>query len=353
MILGIDQLGARLKAHYDKVIAFFVLLLLVSSLVYLGVRVGLIRQMQEDFDLSINSFRAANPTADQIDLTPFKDAIASIETPFVIRQDATNSYMFIPETRFSCRDCRLPVPIHSKNCPHCNATTIKITEIDPNVDDDDDGIPTAWEEKYNLDPYDSTDAEKDNDGDGYSNLIEYKQGFDPTDASSHPAAVEQLRLDKITGEKFDLQFKSRVKTRSGYKFGINYRLPSGETKTDFVVIGDVVAGVAIVNYKEIMVRVRENFPKKDLSELTVKTKDGDIIVLVKGKAARHVKLTAHLILMQPDGAEQKIDVVKNDEFEIEGIKYKVIDIDGDKSRVIIQGVLDKKKIVIQHEPKQG
>ena len=353
MILGIDQLGARLKAHYDKVIAFFVLLLLVSSLIYLGVRVGLIRQMQADFDLSISSFRAANPNADQIDSTAFKDAISSMETPLEISLDATNSYMFVPGTRFSCRDCRLPVPMDAKKCPHCEAVVELPEEV--NLDADGDGMLTEWELRYNLDPYDPSDANKDNDADGYSNLLESKQGFDPTDASSHPAAVEQLRLNKITGEKFDLQFKSRIKTRSGYKFGLNYRLPTGETKTDFVAIGAIVADVEIISYKEILVKAKSAVGKitRDDSELTVKTKDGDLIVLTKNKPAQHVKLTAHMILRLADGSERKIDVAKNDEFEIEGAKYKVIDIDGGKSRVIIQGLIDKKKIVIQHESKQG
>ncbi len=343
MILGIDQFGARLKAHYDKVMAFVVLLLLVSSLIYLGVRVGLIRQMQADFDSTIKSLRPAHPNAAQIESTGYDRANGSIEKPFVIKQDATNSYMFVPETRFSCRDCRLPVPIHATNCPHCNAETEPA--VDENPDPDGDGIPTVWEEKYNLDPFDASDASKDNDGDGYSNRFEYKGGYDPTDPKSHPAAIEKLKLVKITGEKFGFQFKSKVRTKSDHKFGINYRLPTGETKTDFVAIGETVADViTLVSYKEIIEKVK--LVRVDSSELTVKTKDDDIIVLVKGKAARHVKLTAHMLLTLADNTEHKIDVPKNYEFEVEGGKYRVIDIDDDKSLVVILDVLKKKKINI-------
>lgn len=345
MILGIDQLGARLKAHYDKVIAFLVLLLLVSSLVYLGVKVGLIRQMQVNFDASIKSLSAKNPNAGQIESNLFDASSVSLEKPFKIEQNATNSYMFVPETRFSCRDCRLPVPIGAGECPHCHA--VVESPKAPNPDADSDGMPTEWEERYGLDPFDPSDADKDNDGDGYSNLIEFKEGFDPTDPNSHPSAVEKLIVDDITGEKFGLQFKSRIRTGSGYKYALNYRLPTGETKTDFVVIGATVADVTIVSYKEIKVETRPNFPKKDVSELTVKTKDGDIIVLVKGKAALHVKLTAHLVLTLKDDTERKIDVTRNDEFEIEGTTYKVIAIDGDKSHVVIQDVLKNKKIIIR------
>ena len=48
------------------------------------------------------------------------------------------------------------------------------------LDDDNDGIPDAWETTYGFDPLDSTDATKDGDGDGVSNLDEFKQGTNPT-----------------------------------------------------------------------------------------------------------------------------------------------------------------------------
>lgn len=46
-------------------------------------------------------------------------------------------------------------------------------------DHDQDGMPTAWEEEWGLDPY-SNDADEDADGDGISNLQEYIIGSEPT-----------------------------------------------------------------------------------------------------------------------------------------------------------------------------
>jgi hypothetical protein len=46
-------------------------------------------------------------------------------------------------------------------------------------DTDNDGMPDDWEQKYNLDPKDPTDAALDKDGDGYSNLKEYEIGTNP------------------------------------------------------------------------------------------------------------------------------------------------------------------------------
>lgn len=51
-------------------------------------------------------------------------------------------------------------------------------------DDDNDGMPDAWEVLYNLNPKDDTDAGLDADNDGLTNLEEYQNGTNPNDGSS-------------------------------------------------------------------------------------------------------------------------------------------------------------------------
>jgi Big-like domain-containing protein/chitobiase/beta-hexosaminidase-like protein/peptidase C13-like protein len=60
-----------------------------------------------------------------------------------------------------------------------------INSLDP--DDDNDGMPDAWERQYGgwLDPY-LNDAADDPDGDRCRNFLEYVRGTDPTDPDSHP-----------------------------------------------------------------------------------------------------------------------------------------------------------------------
>lgn len=48
------------------------------------------------------------------------------------------------------------------------------------TDDDNDGIPDEWEERYGLDPLSSEDRDLDPDNDGKSNYQEYQAGTDPT-----------------------------------------------------------------------------------------------------------------------------------------------------------------------------
>ncbi len=66
----------------------------------------------------------------------------------------------------------------------------------PLVDTDDDGLPDPWEEYYDLETRDETDARLDRDGDGLDNLAEYVCGTDPR----NPASA--LRLD-VTGVRAD------------------------------------------------------------------------------------------------------------------------------------------------------
>jgi len=347
LILGIDQIGNRIKEQYDKVLAFVVLLVLLSSLIYLGVKVGLIRQMQADFDGWLKSRRPANPEAAVIGPEVYETGKLSLEDPFQLDHATwTNVAMFVPETRFNCRECLLPVPIDADECPHCH-TTPEPPEP-PNPDADGDGMPTVWEERYGLDPFDPSDAEKDNDNDGYTNLAEYKEDKDPTDDTSKPAAFKQLVLEKITGKRFGLRFNSRVKTRSGFKFGLNYRLPDGTTKTDFAEIGDTVAGFTLKKYEEKMVEVEKPFRHTaDLSELTLETEDGKTIVLVKGKPQLHVELTAHLALTLPDGSVKRLAVKKDETFELDGAMHRVIAIDVAEGRVVIRDESKQREIVVQ------
>ncbi|TAA42578.1 BNR-4 repeat-containing protein [Corallincola spongiicola] len=46
------------------------------------------------------------------------------------------------------------------------------------LDDDNDGVPDAYELQHGLDPYNSADAEQDLDNDGVSNIDEFLQGSD-------------------------------------------------------------------------------------------------------------------------------------------------------------------------------
>ncbi|NQZ99305.1 MAG: metallophosphoesterase, partial [Myxococcales bacterium] len=53
-------------------------------------------------------------------------------------------------------------------------------------DDDNDGLPDAWEIEHGLNPLSSTDASGDADSDGLPNLLEYQLGMNPLDLPIAP-----------------------------------------------------------------------------------------------------------------------------------------------------------------------
>jgi len=57
--------------------------------------------------------------------------------------------------------------------------------LDPNGNQNGDGIPNGWKQQYGLDPFNPTVAGADPDGDGMSNLQEYLAGTDPTNSASY------------------------------------------------------------------------------------------------------------------------------------------------------------------------
>lgn len=68
------------------------------------------------------------------------------------------------------------------------------------LDDDNDGLPDAWEYQYGFNEKDATaDASVDSDGDGYTNLQEYTLGSDPRDALSFDGI--ETRVCGVLSEK--------------------------------------------------------------------------------------------------------------------------------------------------------
>jgi hypothetical protein len=211
-------------------------------------------------------------------------------------------------------------------------------------------MPSEWERQYKLDPFDATDGKKDFDGDGHTNLDEFLAGKDPTDKESRPPAVGLLKLDQISATQFGLRYNSRVKTGSGYKFGLNYRLPSGEIRTEFVKIGDTVEGFKVDGHVEKSEPAKPPaMGKVDVSELTLLTPKGDPIVLVMGRAVNYVEPIAHLSLKLRDEVQQ-FKVSKGESFEVDGGTYSVIDVDAKGRSVVIRGKAADSAITIQQDP---
>ena len=349
MDLGLDRFFPRLKEHYDKVLAFGVLLVLVSSLALLGVRIGMMRQIRISFETEMRGLRPARERLAEVDAVPYGEARRSLAQPMQLTdwgvEGRDGGWLFVSETRFRCRECRLPVNILAEVCPFCQ--TAVVPPAPEKVDHDEDGMPTWWEQKYGLDPNDPADANKDLDGDGFTNIEEFKAGTDPTDPDSHPPYVSRLTVakDGIGGSRFALKFMSRVRTPSGFKFGLNYALPNGQTRTEFVEIGQTVEGFKVESHEGKQGATHPSRPVEDLSELVLLTPRGDRVVLVRDRPTQYVELTARLKL-ELAGIREHWDVRKGDDFPIDDRVYRVIDIDAEGPRVVLLDKLTSVETVI-------
>ncbi len=82
-------------------------------------------------------------------------------------------------------------------------------------DQDEDGMPDEWEERYGLDPHDPSDAHQDVDEDGLSNYLEYLVGSDPLSGYSLSANVSDF-FAYINGVAGPYRFVGEEKTDMDY-----------------------------------------------------------------------------------------------------------------------------------------
>ncbi len=348
MKLAINGVIGWVRSHYDRVLAFVAVSALVFTLGFLLMQFGVIRQRSLEFNQWMRSLRPEREHIDIITDEVYAEAVRLIANPPQLATgDDRTQWFFVPESRFSCAECGHPVPVDADDCPFCGAL---VQPPEPTtLDHDGDGMPTWWEEKHGLDPYDPGDADEDRDGDGFTNLEHYLYGTDPNDPDSHPPLIDWLIVDTIEGERFDLEFRSRVRTATGHRFGINYSLPDGTTRTEFVTIGDTIDDFTIASYKEVMVPAEPPRPGMvDRSELTILSPRGDRIVLVLDDPVSHVERTAKL-RMGRERPQHEFGVRLEDTFTLDGIEYRVIEIDATNRHVVLKTDPERERYTVTPE----
>jgi len=337
MKLSINGIISWVRSHYDRVLALFAVAMLGFTLFFLLMQMGAIGQRTAQFEQWMQYLTPEHEHVEEVSDTLYEDVLDSLRHPtqLVVGEERTR-WFFVPESRFSCTECGHPVPDGDDDCPFCGAL------VDPpppdTLDHSGDGIPTWWKVQHGLDPYDAADAEEDWDGDGFTNLEEYLHDTDPNDPDSHPPLIDWLIVDEIQEHQIDLEFRSRVRTARGYRFGINYGLPDGTTRTEFVNIGDRVGGFTIQSYEEILETIETPSRRTvDRSELTVVSPRGDEIVLVLDDGESHVERTVHL-RMGREAPQHTFSVRTDDTFTLDDIEYRVIEIDASNRHVILETV---------------
>jgi hypothetical protein len=294
--MGIGNIVSWLKSYYDKLITFVVFLVLVASLIYLAVRIGLMKGEQAQFLREISNMKIVHEHVQVMNTEFVDEARQRLENPFQIPMNTWTNRMFVPEARVRCPECRRPAPYDALKCPSCGASMPQ--DIGPGLEDTDkDGMPDEWEKKYNLDPFDPSDANKDADGDGFTNLQEYLGGTNPRDASDHPTWESLLRVEDVRPDLFRLKFKGVQRMGDdSLRFQLNLR---NNEKTHFVKMNEDVEEVfKVVKYESKTTNVWDETLSKDVavdvSELTLQRGD-KMILLIKGKDVRWDECIATLV----------------------------------------------------------
>lgn len=362
-----------LKTQYDKLITFLVLLLLLGSLVYLAVHVGLVRSMQRGFESEIGNMRPRHPTADAVAEEPYHETEVLIEKPEQLA--AQTGPLLVPEARVWCIDCRRPIPIAAMICPFCKVEQPQPADKDWTRDTDKDGIPNLYEVKFGLDQLDPRDALIDSDGDGFINIVEFtaaprnpldqpelKHGTDPRDPSDYPPVEDLLFVEDLDARPFYLRFRSvskmppppNAQNPDGYlKFQLNLQIGGQPSRTFFVRLGEEVLSFTVARYEEkIVMRPRPGWPEPrpvDESELTLKRGDLEIVLIVD-KDVQHNEYTAHLIFTLTD---ETFELKLNDTFRIKDKEYRLISIDSDANTVVVERLHDGQTFKVRPLPERG
>ncbi len=354
---GIKGFSDWIKLYYDKVIVVMMLLVLVFSLVYLAVKIGMIRKVQEQHEQKISSYEPKYPDAKPLDSVPYEHALEKLQNPFQLT--VWSNSIFVPEDRVWCIDCRMPIPYDAEKCTFCKAEQPLLRDLDPLWDTDKDGIPDLWENKNKMDPTDPTDIYDDNDGDGFDNITEFnaapqtdktdlrkKHGTDVNDPKDFPPPIKLLVVESVGGVPFNLRFKAKTKMPDGsLKFQINLR----GNKTIMAKLADTIEGFKLINYKENVVREDTGtmVRKVDKSILTVQ-RGKKKIQLMKNERVPYTEFTAKLRFRLDDTI---IDVKSGKVFDLKGTKYRVKNIDRDKTNVVVMRVEDNKQFILRADSK--
>jgi hypothetical protein len=124
--------------------------------------------------ITYNVFQATTSGAENFATPLLSTGFLSASVPLYPGSNSPITYYFVVRAQSGC------------NLSESNTVEQSVRPLlDPNGNQNGDGIPNGWKQQFGLDPFDPTVAGADPDGDGMSNLQEYLTGTDPTNGASY------------------------------------------------------------------------------------------------------------------------------------------------------------------------
>jgi len=326
----------------------------------------------------IEQMKPSETGVKKVDMTRYILALKLGRSPTTVAEVGEKDASFLAsEKRVLCAKCRKAISGDVKAtpvCPFCGEKQAEEKKVV--VDADGDGIPDEWEVRNGLNPGDAADANADADGDGFTNLEEFLAKTDPANKNDHPPYIDSLSIELPLKEtKMSFAFRRATKIPAGWRceffdpvrkddygrrgltltatIGQPITSADGKYKTGFKVKkytpkvekraikggADGKGGAAMT--KEV-----------DVSEVEVeRERDGKCITLVvsQGKAPRLAPVDVQATLRYERGEVRRFDVVPGSEVDLNGEKFKVLDIQsvGKGATVTLENGLTGKKHILK------
>lgn len=354
------------KSHYDWVACGAGLVALAVSAVFYVSALGDDPDAMASAEAArIERMKPSETGVKKLDMAVFDNAMRLTKTPPGISEVAEKTASFLAsERRVLCKKCKKAIPGNVKEYPVCECGEKQEEEKQVVLDADNDGMSDEWERRFSLNAQSAADASDDPDGDGFTNLEEFQAKTDPKDRASHPDYLDYVKINLPLKETYmPFIFRKANKIPSGYRcefFAPGRRDDYGRRgATITAVIGEEVPGTGFVVKGYEPKNVRKAFKGGegvmtrmiDVSEVTLERKsDSKKVVLVvsdspKAKPAP-VDVQAALFY-ERDG--RNFEVVAGSEFELNGTKYKVVEVkrEGKGAKVVIAELKSGRKRTLQ------
>ena len=372
----ISRSGNRsfLAAHYEWIAAA------VGVVALVGGGLAYVLSLGDDPDgagtdevARIEQAKPSETGVNPLEMASYLLSLTGVRSPKTLAEVSEKGSSFLAsEKRVKCAKCKKAIPGDVKAvpvCPYCGEKQEEEKKVV--VDADGDGLPDEWEVRNGLNSGDAADANADADGDGFTNLEEFLAKTDPTNKNDHPPYIDSLSIELPLKEtKMSFVFRRATKIPAGWRceffdpvrkddygrrgltltatIGQSIASADGKYKTGFKVkkytpkverraIKGGADGKGGAMTKEV-----------DVSEAVVEREsDGKCITLVvsQGKTPRLAPVDVQATLKYERGTVRTFDVVPGDEIDLNGEKFKVLDIKsvGKGATVTLENGLTGKK----------